>query len=56
MIRGGLVLERCGEAGEDVGHLAAGLAFHDSLGEEGDAAGPEISSGLVAIDALDAGT
>ena len=39
-----------------MGHLAPGLALQDSLGEEGDAAGPEISSGLVAVDALDSGT
>ena len=38
-----------------MGHLAAGLALHDSLGEDGDAAGPEFSSGL-AVDALDSGT
>ena len=30
---------------EGVGHVAAGLALQDSLGEEGDAAGPEISFG-----------
>ena len=39
-----------------MGHVAAGLALQDSLGEEGDAAGPEISFGLVGVDALDSGT
>ena len=45
MVRGGLVHERCGVSREDVGHLAPGLALQDSLWEEGDAAGTEISFG-----------